>query len=88
MLSAKTFQGHSTKCHKTLDISQNLDENTHVHSSVLMNRSTYLGMLRQGKNGEEILNILNAINPDEESSQEEEHDPFDNVNWVGHPTHY
>ena len=53
-----------------------------------MNRQTYLGMLRQGSNGEEILNILNAIVPDEESSQEEEHDPFDNVNWVGHPTHY
>ena len=53
-----------------------------------MNRSTYLGMLRQGSNGEEILNILNAIAPVEESSQEEEHDPFDDVNWVGHPTHY
>ena len=53
-----------------------------------MNRSTYLGMLRQGKNGEEILQILNAITPVEESSQEQENDPFDDVNWVGHPTHY
>ena len=52
-----------------------------------MNRSTYLGMLRQGKNGIEILNILDAIAP-EESSQEQEKDPFDDVNWVGHPTHY
>ena len=53
-----------------------------------MNRSTYLGMLRQGSNGEEILNILNVIASDEESSQEQEKDPFDDVNWVGHPTHY
>lgn len=53
-----------------------------------MNRQTYLGMLRQGSNGEEILNILDAIVPDEESSQEQENDPFDDVNWVGHPTHY
>ena len=79
---------HSTHCHKISTRSKISTILHTVHSSVLMNRSTYLGMLRQGKNGEEILNILNAIVPDEESSQEEEHDPFDDVNWVGHPTHY
>ena len=61
MLSAVTFQGHSTKCHKTLDISQNLDENTHVHSFIPMTKNLMLSMLRQGSNGEEILKILDTI---------------------------
>ena len=79
---------HSTHCHKISTRSKISTRIRTVHSSTLMNRSTYLGMLRQGKNGEEILSILNAIAPVEESSQEQENDPFDDVNWVGHPTHY
>jgi len=53
-----------------------------------MNRQTYLGMLRQGSNGEEILDILDSIAIDEEMQQDDCNDPFEDVNWVGHPTHY
>lgn len=44
-----------------LDISQNLDENTHVHSTNQMTKQIMLSMLRQGSNGEEILKILDTI---------------------------
>jgi len=50
---------------------------------------TISDMVRQGKNGDEILRILDTVKKDyEETIASMTNDPMEDYNYVGHPIHY